>query len=70
MNASKARRTAIKILEEIKELLDEKGIVIPSDDREGREEEACLYSTEYHRPEDTVTDMLVEGTRPQGKGRR
>jgi hypothetical protein len=70
MNASKARRIAIGILDEFEELLDEKGLVIPSDDREGRKEEACLYGTEYYRLEDTITDMLVEETRPQLKGRR
>ena len=70
MNANKARRIAIEVLDEFEELLDEKGILIPSDDREGREEEACLYGTEYYRLEDTITDMLVEETRPQLKGRR
>jgi len=40
MNASKARRVAIEILDEFEELLDRKGITIPSEDREGREEES------------------------------
>ena len=70
MIANKARRIAIDILEEFEDLLDEKGIVIPSSDREGQKEEACLYGTEYYRLEDTITDMLVEETRPRLKGRR
>jgi len=69
MNADKARQVAIQILDEFEELLDEKGIMIPSDDREGREAEACLYGTEYYRLEDTIADMLVEETRPRLKGR-
>ena len=39
MNDEKAREVAIRILDE---LLAAKDIKIPSDDREGREEEACL----------------------------
>ena len=70
MNANKARRIAIKILDEFEELLGEKGIVIPSDNREEREEEACLYGMEYYRLEDTIADMLIEETQPRLKGRR
>jgi hypothetical protein len=69
MKADKARRIANEILDEFEELLDEKGIVIPSDDREDREEEACLYGTEYYRLEDSITDLLVKETRPRLKGR-
>jgi len=65
MNASKARRVAIEILDEFEELLDRKGITIPSEDREGREEEACIYGTEYYELEDTVMDILVDETRPR-----
>ena len=36
--------------------------MIPSDDREGREEEACLYGTEYYELEDAVVGILVEET--------
>ena len=47
MNEEKVREIAIQILDEFEELLAAKGITIPSDDREGREE-------------DVVTDILVE----------
>ena len=40
------RELAIAIVDEFEELLAEKGIMIPSKDREGGEAEACLYSTE------------------------
>ena len=48
MNARKARRIAIRILDEFEDLLDEKNVAIPSSDREGREEEARLYGSEYY----------------------
>ena len=62
MRADKARRTAIDILDEFEELLDRHGIKVPSSDREGRDEEACLYGSEHYELEDAVTDMLARGT--------
>ena len=67
MNAGKARRIAIRILDELEELLDEKNVTIPSNDREGREEEARLYVAEDYALEDAVTGILVEETRGRGK---
>ena len=67
MKANKARRVAIEILDEFEEMLDRKGIMVPSEDREGREEEACIYGTEYYELEDVITDILVEETRPRSK---
>ena len=69
MNSQKARRIAIRILEEFEDLLDAKGIQIPSSDREGREE-ACLYGTEYYLLEDAITEILVEETRTRRGGSR
>ena len=62
MNEEKAREIAIRVLDEFEELLAEKGIMVPSDDREGREEEACLYGCEYYELEDAIVDILVEET--------
>jgi hypothetical protein len=70
MNASKARRVAIDILDEFEEMLVRKGIMIPSEDREGREEEACIYGTEYYELEDAITDILIDETRPRRNGAR
>jgi len=67
MKANKARRVAIEIMDEFEELLGRKGIMIPSEDREGRKEEACIYGTEYYELEDVITDILVEETRPRCK---
>ncbi len=54
----KSRETAIEILAEFEELLDKKGIKIPSKDRTGEKEEACLFGTEYYTIEDKITEIL------------
>lgn len=59
MKANKARRIAIDILDEFEEVLDRHEIKLPSGDREGREEEACIYGTEYYELEDAIADILV-----------
>lgn len=52
------RRIAIDILAEFEELLNEHNIKIPSEDREGNEEEACLYGSEYYQLEDSITKTI------------
>jgi len=63
------RELAILACEEFEDLLDDKNIMIPSVDREGREEEACLYGSEYYGLEDAVVSILMEelaaGTKPE-----
>lgn len=54
------REIAIRILDEFEELLAEKAIMIPSEDREGAPEEACIYGTEYYLLEDAVTGILAK----------
>lgn len=46
------------ILDLFEDLLDEKEINIPSDDREGNDEEARLYGEEYFDLEDKVIGLL------------
>jgi hypothetical protein len=58
MNEERARAVAIRIIDEFEELLAEKGIMVPSKDREGGEEEACLYGTEYYALEDAVVGVV------------
>jgi hypothetical protein len=53
------REIAIRIVDEFEELLAEKGIMVPSKDREGRPEEACLYGSEYYALEDAVVGILM-----------
>lgn len=47
MNAGNVRRVAIEILDEFEELLDRKGIMIPSEDRAGREDDACIQDERH-----------------------
>lgn len=54
----KEREIAIEIIDEFEELLERHEINIPSDDREGNEEEAHIYGCDYWRLEDTITDIL------------
>jgi hypothetical protein len=54
MNEEKAREIAVCILEEVERLLASKGIKVPLEDREGGEEETCLYGAEYYGLEDSI----------------
>jgi len=66
MEEQEAREMAIVILDEFEELLAEHDIVIPSEDREGREEEACLYGSQYYDLEDEIVSLLTQAPkRPQ-----
>ena len=67
MKEDDVRDLAFAIIEDFEELLAEHDIMIPSADREGREEEACIYGTEYYLLEDAITDILVKGSRRIGK---
>lgn len=53
-----ARNLAIKIIDEFEELLGELNIKIPSKDREGGIEEACIYGSEYYQLEDAITEII------------
>jgi len=54
MNEEQTRELAVRIVDEFEELLAEKSIVVPSKDRRGDPEEACLYGSEYYALEDAV----------------
>ena len=55
---SLAREKAIKILGLFEELLAENNIQIPSEDREGLPDEACIFGTEYYLLEDEITGII------------
>lgn len=59
MNEENAREAANRVFREFEELLAAKNVTIPSGDREGREEETCLYGTEYYDLEDAVAEILM-----------
>ncbi len=54
----KTREIANEIVEKFEELLAEKNIPIPNNDREGKDEEAYLYGSDYYRLEDEVASIL------------
>ena len=54
----KPRVLAIMILDIFEDMLDDKGIIIPDEDREGSEGEACLYGSTYYELEDDITELL------------
>lgn len=54
----KNRKIAIKILDKFEELLEEKNITIPNDDREGEQDEACIYGSDYYDLEDPIVEIL------------
>lgn len=60
MRVIKVRPIANEICELFEELLDEYGIDIPDEDREGNEEEAHIYGMIYAELEDKVKEILVE----------
>ena len=54
----KNREIVISIIEKFEELLAEKNIKIPSNDREGNEDEACICGREYYDLEESITEIL------------
>ena len=54
----KNRLIAIKIIDEFEEMLCRNNIKIPSEEREGNKDEACIYGTEYYKLEDSIIDIL------------
>lgn len=54
----KSRGLAIMILDIFEDMLDEKGIMIPDDDRTGNDGEACLYGCTYGDLEEEITALL------------
>ena len=52
------RGVAIRILDIIEEMLENKGILIPHKDRTGDESEACLYGMTYADLENAIKELL------------
>lgn len=52
------KEIAIRILDKFEEFLEENNIAIPSQDREGNEDEACIYGTKYYDLEDSIINIL------------
>ena len=54
----KHRGVAIRILDVFEEMLKNKGISIPDEDRTGDESEACLYGMTYADLENAIEELL------------
>lgn len=52
------REMTIKILDEFEEILVKNDVKIPCKEREGNENEACIYGTTYYDLEDTILEIL------------
>lgn len=46
------------ILDIFEDMLEEKGIIIPDDDRTGNEDEACIYGCTYGDLESQIASLL------------
>lgn len=57
-SVGKHRGVAIRILDIIEEMLENKGISIPDEDRTGDESEACLYGMTYAELENEIVELL------------
>ena len=54
----KHRGVAIRILDIFEEMLENKGILIPDEDRTGDVSEACLYGMTYADLENEIEELL------------
>jgi hypothetical protein len=59
-SVGKTRGIAIAILEMFDDMLEEKGIMVPDEDRTGAEGEAALYGMTYANLEDKIVELLVD----------
>lgn len=57
-SVGKHRGVAIRILDIIEEMLENKGISIPDEDRTGDESEACLFGMIYAELENEIVELL------------
>ena len=56
----KTRGVAIMILELFDDMLEEKGIMIPDEDRSDDGSEAALYGVTYANLENQITEILAD----------
>lgn len=50
--------TAISIIDLFEDFLEDKGIWIENDEREGEEGEACIFGSDYYGLEDAIVEIL------------
>ena len=52
------KEKAIEIIDEFEDLLVVNDIKIPNADREGNEDEACIYGSDYYNLEESIIEIL------------
>lgn len=57
-NSDKAKEVAADIINQFEHLLSKNNIIIPNEDREGNNDEACIYGKDYYDLEDYIIDVL------------
>lgn len=57
------RELAQNVLDDFEKMLEENDIFIPSEDREGNEEESCLFGDVYYSLEKQVIDTITNTLR-------
>ena len=57
-NVGKPRGIAIMIMDIFEDMLADKGIMIPDEEREGDEDEACIYGSTYYELEDKIAELI------------
>lgn len=57
-SVGKHRGVAIRILDIFEDMLENKGVSIPDEDRTGDESEACLYGMTYAELENEIAELL------------
>lgn len=60
IDTCKLRQAAHDVIDNFSDLLASKHMEIPSDDREGADNEDEIYGTEYYELEDAVTETLAK----------
>lgn len=57
-NNNQIKEVASDIINQFEELLSKNNIIIPNEDREGNDDEACIYGKDYYDLEDYIINVL------------
>lgn len=57
-NNNKTKEVAADIINQFEELLLKNNIIIPNENREGNDDEACIYGKDYYDLEDYIINVL------------
>ena len=61
MDGEQARNVAFAIIGEVADLLDRRGIGVPSTGRDGGRHESRIYGSEYTELQKAIEDILLGG---------